>query len=620
MTARTPTPLAVPLATLVIALALMAAPGCRPRSESKLRIGVKGFVEQRVLAAAIGELARRAEIDVGQPRECGDTHGCWSALAGDRVDLLIEYTGTALSYRGLPIGPKGERPDAQLARIRSVDKPRKLRWLVPLGFDNGYRLLVSPARANVQRLRSIADLAKIEGGVRLACPQTYLERPRDGLSSLLSRHGLKLATDPLVIDDTAKRLRALRAGRVDVVVAYATDGALRDLPLTVLKDTLGFFPPYRAAVVVRESALARIPSLEQQLRRLRDRFDERTIRGANYAVEVGRQPATRVARQLLRALGLVQASKKKSKLQDLVIARAPGDRLETLTPRARRALHQVFPGRPTQVSSEVDPLRPLKRGEAQLALVGAERLFTRSGGALRLSRDVRVAGVVGRRLVHLLRRRGDASSDALAGRLGIPEDDGSAGRLLGELLRRAQRKVNARGRAAELIAKLQRKELDAVLLLASVGEKRLAELIAKASPPLALHPLPRLAERDAFPFLRLGRLPARSYVGQDKPIETLAAQVVLVGPAPGRQVDGVGGPAEALPNRGRPLSRTEERRLVKVLGIGGTPDPLLIGPPGKALAADPPAKSTAKAIIRRALNLFALAFLAWLMMIAVRGR
>jgi glycine betaine/choline ABC-type transport system substrate-binding protein len=600
------------------------ATGCRPRSESQLRIGVKGFVEQRVVAAAVRELARQAEIDVGQTRECGDTHGCWSALAGDRVDALIEYTGTALSYRGLPVGPKGESDEAQLARIRAVDRPRGLRWLVPLGFDNGYRLLVAPARANVQRLRSIADLARIDGGVRVACPQTYLSRPRDGLSALLARHGLKLAMPPLTIDDTAKRLRALHSGRVDVVVAYATDGALREQPLTVLRDTLGFFPPYRAALVVREATLARMPSLEQVLRRLKGRLDERRVRQANHAVAVDRRPTEQVGRELLRSTGLMRPAQRTRKLQELLLARAPADQLEGHTPAALRAVQQVFSGRPTRVLATADPLRKLRRGEAQLALVGAERLFSRgSRGDLRLSRDARVAGVVTRRLIHLLRRRDDARADALAGKLGIPTAQSSAGSLLGELLERAKRQAAQRGSTQQLIAQLRSKQLDAVLLLAAAGDKPLVELLggARASTTdLALHPLPRLPQRDAFPFLRPGRIPARSYPGQPRPLETLAAQLVLVGPAPGRQIDGVGGPAEALRNRGRPLSRVEERKLIAALGIGGTPDPLLIGPPGQALAADPPAKSTAKALIRRLLNLFAFAFLGWLMLIVTRGR
>lgn len=330
------------LSLLLFALALGS---CSSRDAQRLRVGSKSFAEQRILAQALRELARRAEIGVAPVVDCGDTYGCRRALRSGAIDLMVEYTGTMLAYRGRDV-PAGTSP---LALLQKEDARWGLRWLPLLGFDNGYRLAVTTQRAAAKGLRTIADLARQPVGLRIACPRTYVGRPRDGLAPLLSRYGLELLGQPLLLDDPVERLHALASGRADVAVVYGTDGSLRTRGVTLLEDTLSFFPPYQAAVVVRESALRRLPRLRASLEQLSGRIDETTMRQANYGVQLEHRSVRRVAEQLLQKLGLITALRTGRRSSDLLLAVAASDALEGPTQRALRAIHVAFPDRPTRV-------------------------------------------------------------------------------------------------------------------------------------------------------------------------------------------------------------------------------------------------------------------------------
>lgn len=599
-----------PQGLVLLTLCALALGACSSRDAERLRVGAKSFAEQRILAQALRELARRADIGVAPVLECGDTHGCRHALRSGGIDLMVEYTGTVLAYRGSRV-PNGTSP---LSVLQQVDAPLGLRWLPLLGFDNGYRLAVTTQRAAAQGLRTIADLARQPVGLRVACPRTYVGRPRDGLAPLLSRYGLKLLGPPLLLDDPVERLHALASGRADVAVVYGTDGSLRTAGVTLLQDSASFFAAYQAAVVVRESALRRLPHLRASLEQLSGRIDETTMRQANYGVQLEHRSVRRVAEQLLQKLGLITALRTGRRSSELLVAVAASDALDGPTQRALRAIHVAFPDRPARVQQlhRLSPLVALKRGQAHLALVGAEALFTRDRAGLRRVAGIDVAAVVTRRLLHLVRRSADnAAQGALAGRIGIEPPSSSAGVLVAALLRESGISVVRSGKAAELLADLRGSKLDAVLILAESGAPPLARALGAGG--LTLLPLPRLAAAESFAFLRPSRLPARSYHGQDRPLETLATQLVLV--APGRAAaEGVGGPAEAARST-RPLSEAERRALRAATSLAGAPDPLLSDPSARRPRSR---QGRVELVLDRLLNALTLAFLGWLVLLLMR--
>ena len=81
------------------------------------------------------------------------------------------------------------------------------------------------------------------------------------------------------------RYEALRAGQVDVVVAFSTDGQISGLGLVLLEDDKRFYPAYQAAPVVRAQVLQQHPKIAEALNRLAGLLTEEVMAGLNWQVD-----------------------------------------------------------------------------------------------------------------------------------------------------------------------------------------------------------------------------------------------------------------------------------------------------------------------------------------------
>lgn len=589
---------------------LLLSCGCS--DSGMLRIGKKSFAEQSILAELLRQLVlARADIR-SEVVDCGDTYDCQQKLGAGEIQLLVEYSGTAALFEGLD--PDSETVEADLARVFAS---KGVRWMGELGFDNAYRLAVSSRRAAQLGLRTIEDLSSFEDGVRVVCPQTYLRRPRDGLAALINRHGLRLRGEALTLADPSARLEAVLAGRADVAVVYGTDGALQNDAVTLLEDSLSFFPRYEASVLVRQAALRHNSGLEQTLAELGGRIDEAAMRELNHAVQIEGWRPTDVARQFLVDHSLVeQADVQKHSRLKLVVAYHETDSLDPQGVRALRALRKVFTDRPVELEAAPAPERRVAKGSAKLALVGAERFFDEHGEPLAKSQVLEAVAVVGSRSVHLLRATGDASDEPLEGPVGIEPEGSGAGKIAAAVLSAAGAKPAVRGSAAELFSQVEAGKLDAALVVAEPGSPMVAEALQEGS--LQLVDLPNLS-REKMAYLRPTRMPAETYVGQVEPIETLSEQVVLAGPArqPHRSALKPG-PGSALLVEATPLTMEEVRLLGAATGLAELPDPML---PVAWTAPDTNAEDEAtNAVVDVVINVGLIAFLIWLVIILLRRR
>jgi hypothetical protein len=163
--------------------------------------------------------------------------------------------------------------------------------------------------------------------------------------------------------------------------------------------------------------------------------------------------------------------------------------------------------------------------------------------------------------------------------------------------------------------------LDGVLLLTEVPDPEVAEALAQY-PGLTLRPLAGGLEARrgaAAPYLKPTRIPARSYPGQEAPVETLGSQVVIAGPAP--QAGGaarVGGPAAALRTAGLPLSRAEVDALVAATELRELPDPVLPSPWSLGATGERTADRGFREALDTGLNVAVWAFLGWLLVLLLR--
>lgn len=281
----------------ILAFSLLAA-GCS--QSHPLTVGSKNFTEQIVLGEILAQqLERRLGVKVDRKLDLGGTLLAQQALVNGEIDLYPEYTGTALTAV-LKLPPSSDAP-AVLDRVRAEYRKRwRLTWLDPLGFNNTFAMVVRGADARSHGIETLTDAARRKQGWTLGVGYEFLQRP-DGLAGLLQTYHLPLAGSPKSMD-LGLLYTALQQKQVDMAAANATDGMLSVLDVKVLDDDRRYFPPYQAAVIVRDASLSAHPGMRAALDQLAGKISAAAMRNLNYQLDGKHRPVAQVAREWLATI------------------------------------------------------------------------------------------------------------------------------------------------------------------------------------------------------------------------------------------------------------------------------------------------------------------------------
>ncbi|HEY3767705.1 MAG TPA: glycine betaine ABC transporter substrate-binding protein [Candidatus Angelobacter sp.] len=278
------------------ALALLLS-GCVP-GHSGLSIGSKNFTEQLVLGELLAQyLGRFTTAPIDRRFYLAGTYICHQALLAGRIDMYVEYTGTAL------VAILKEKPVSSHSEVFNTVKDlysRKfgLEVFPSLGFDNTFAMVMRGNDARRLRLKTLSDAAAVSSQLRLGVGYEFLERP-DGYKGLTAKYGFKFAEPPRVMD-IGLLYRALQNRQVDMIAGSNTDGLIAALDLTVLEDDQHYFPPYDAVPIVRRETLQRHPEVAAALQKLSGRITAEDMRHMNYAVDGEKKDAALVIKDFLR--------------------------------------------------------------------------------------------------------------------------------------------------------------------------------------------------------------------------------------------------------------------------------------------------------------------------------
>jgi osmoprotectant transport system substrate-binding protein len=289
------------LLTLLL-IAAVALNSCHSSSPRKLVIGSKFFTEQVVLAELLAQhIEARTQIPVERKSNLGGTLLVQKAIESGRLDLYVEYTGTALTavLGESPTGNSGEI----YQRVKSEYAKRfNLVVTEPLGFENTFAMVVRATDAQQNHLANISDVAPLATQWRPGVGYEFLERP-DGYKGWAQRYGLNFGKQPSVLD-LGLLYRALAEKKVDIVAGNSTDGLIDALGFVILKDDRHYFPPYDAVPIVRQDALDRFPQLRSALADLASKITEADMRRLNRAVDADQRDVTTVVREFRATKGL----------------------------------------------------------------------------------------------------------------------------------------------------------------------------------------------------------------------------------------------------------------------------------------------------------------------------
>ena len=266
--------------------------GCAPPRSSRVVVGAKNFTEQVVLGELVAQEIEAEFAREGRPQRVerrfylAGSYLCQQALVSGRIDAYVEYTGTALTaILKQPLPPVGERDAATV--LATVKELYAQRYGVAvergLGFEDTFAMVVRGEDAKRLGLKTISDVVGLKEPTRLGVGYEFESRP-DGLAGLEAAYGLKFAGAPRTMD-LGLLYRALKEGQVDMVAGNSTDGAIRSLGFTVLKDDQHYFPPYEAVPLVREDSLQRWPEIQRAMDRLAGKVSAEEVQAMNDAVD-----------------------------------------------------------------------------------------------------------------------------------------------------------------------------------------------------------------------------------------------------------------------------------------------------------------------------------------------
>jgi osmoprotectant transport system substrate-binding protein len=290
------------LVALLAAVCICAFISCSPDRHDDIVVGSKNFSEQALLGEIVAQhIEARTHKPVTRRFYLAGTYICQQALLAGRIDMYVEYTGTALT--AVLRDPLATDSSQVFARVQSEYKQRfGLDVLPSLGFNNTFAIVVRGEDARRLNLKTISDAAPHTREWRPGFGFEFMERP-DGYQGLARVYGLAFAEPPRILD-LGLLYRALLEKQVDLVAGNSTDGLLSARDLIQLQDDQHYFPPYDAVPIARPETLARYPEVRAALLNLAGKINDQEMRRMNYAVDGEHRDAADVARDFLKAKGL----------------------------------------------------------------------------------------------------------------------------------------------------------------------------------------------------------------------------------------------------------------------------------------------------------------------------
>lgn len=233
----------------------------------------------------------------------GATSFLFKALQSGSIDIYPEFTGTVLEsiVKGEKSTSHSPAKTYQVAK-QALKSQYQMAYLKPMKYQNGYDLAVTKSFAKKYHLKTISDLVAVESKVHAGFDPDFNQQ-KDGYPGLSQAYNLKFGSIKTM--EPSIRYKAIANGKVNLVDGYTTDPEVQEYHLVVLKDDKKFFPPYQGAPLMTEKLLTAHPELRVTLNKLAGKVTTTDMQKMNYKVSVKHEKAATVAREYLKAHGLL---------------------------------------------------------------------------------------------------------------------------------------------------------------------------------------------------------------------------------------------------------------------------------------------------------------------------
>lgn len=266
--------------------------------QEQVVIGSKDFTESSILAEIVAQLLEMRGVAVERQFELGGNLPHEAMLAG-KLDLYPEYTGT--SYTAILHHPTITDPRAVYETVKKeYEEKFQVATSEPLGFENTFAILIRGEDARRLNLKAMSDAVPHAPKWRAGFGQDFKSRA-DGYPGFSKAYKLKFAEVREM--DLSLTYIALASKQIDLIAGNSTEGRLATLDLVQLQDDRRYFPPYEAVYFVRQASLARVPALQEVLRKLANSITTEEMRQLNFEVDGNKRDARQVVKEWITKKG-----------------------------------------------------------------------------------------------------------------------------------------------------------------------------------------------------------------------------------------------------------------------------------------------------------------------------
>ncbi|MGW8263169.1 choline ABC transporter substrate-binding lipoprotein OpuBC [Bacillus sp. LR--39] len=273
-------------------------PGLSAAADQTIKIGAQSMSESEIIASMLGQLIEHhTDLKTTTIKNLGSNAVQQQALMNGEIDIAAtRYTGDALTGT-LRMQPEKD-PDKALALTQREFKKRyDLKWYDSYGYDNTYAFTVSRELADQYHLKTVSDVKKWAPQLKLGVDNYWMKLNGNGYQDFTKTYGMTFGgTYPMQIGLVYD---AVKSGKMDIVLAYSTDGRIKSYGLKMLKDDKQFFPPYDCSPVVPEKVLKEHPELEGIIKKMLGKIDTATMQELNYEVDGNLKEPSVVAKEYL---------------------------------------------------------------------------------------------------------------------------------------------------------------------------------------------------------------------------------------------------------------------------------------------------------------------------------
>lgn len=214
-------------------------------------VGSGNFTESELLAGIYVAALKAKGINASSHLDIGNREAYLRAIEDGSITLFPEYTGNLLAWYDKTSTVSD--PEAVYAALQKA-LPAGLTVLDPSPAEDQDSIAVTQATADKYKLKSIADLASVAGGMTLGGSKEWPTRA-DGPPGLKKLYGVTFGSYKELDPGGPLSVKGLATGLVQAADIFTTDPAIKTNKFVILEDPKHLFTAQQVVPLIAKSAV-----------------------------------------------------------------------------------------------------------------------------------------------------------------------------------------------------------------------------------------------------------------------------------------------------------------------------------------------------------------------------